>query len=386
MAGGGRRRLSARDLNRATLARQLLLAREPLPAAEGVRRVLALQAQEPVGPYLALTARLEGFAPEDLDAAYAAGAVARSTLLRMTIHAVSAEDYPTLYGTMHKRLRGARLGDPRFTKTGVPAAAALEALPELLEHLTVPRSKDEIDDWLGERLGVRHERVFWALRSFAPFWHVPNGGPWSFARGHAFRAAPEPMREPWEEAAAAALRRYLRAFGPATVKDFARFTLLTREMAREAVAAAGDTIVGYEGPDGSELFDVPGAPLPDGDTPAPPRLLPMWDSALMAHEVPGRLLDDGLRPLVVKRNGDVLPTVLLDGRVAGVWRPAERGVEVSAFRKLTRDEWDGLAAEAERLAPLAERGPLLHARFLNWWRGLEVAEVRLLPYATTSVR
>src|SRR5690606_37219269 len=118
IAVGWRRRLQETDLNRCTPATLLHLSRAPLPAAEGVPRAPALQAQEPVGPSLAHTARLEGFAPEDLDAAYAAGAVARSTLLRMTIHAVSAEDSPTLYGTMHKRLRGARLGDPRFTKTG----------------------------------------------------------------------------------------------------------------------------------------------------------------------------------------------------------------------------------------------------------------------------
>src|SRR5690606_11503990 len=201
----------------------------------------------------------------------------------------------------------------------------------------------------------------------------------------ALRAAPTPSVEPWEEAAATALRRYLEAFGPATVNDVGRFTILTRAMVRDAVKAAGDDLVRLEGAGGEELLDVPGAPLPDEDVPAPPRLLPMWDSVLMAHEVPGRVLDDELRPLVVKRNGDLLPTVLLDGRVAGVWRPAEGGVEASAFRKLTRDEWDGLAAEAERLAPLAARGPLLQARFLNWWRDLEGAETRLLPYSTTSV-
>lgn len=379
-------RLTARRLNRATLARQLLLERAPLPAAEGTRRVLALQSQEPVGPYVALAARLEGFAPEDLDAAYADGAVARSTLMRMTIHTVSALDFPALHGTMRRRLWGSRLGDPRFLEAGVPAKAALDALPGLLEFMAQPRTRAEVDDWLGERLGVRHERVFWALRSFAPFWHAPNGGPWSFSQGHALRAAPTPSVEPWEEAAATALRRYLEAFGPATVNDVGRFTILTRAMVRDAVKAAGDDLVRLEGAGGEELLDVPGAPLPDEDVPAPPRLLPMWDSVLLAHEVPGRVLDPELRPLVVKRNGDVLPTVLLDGQVAGVWRPVDGGVEVTALRAFSSQEWDGLAAEAERLGPLAARGPLLHNRFQHWWRHLDGAEKRTLPYSTTSVR
>ena len=209
---------------------------------------------------------------------------------------------------------------------------------------------------------------------------------WSFERGHRFRASPQPRREPWEEAAAAALRRYLEAFGPATVADAARFTLLTRDMVRRAVAAAGDDLVRLRGEDGAELLDVPGAPLPDEDAPAPPRLLPMWDSLLLAHEVPGRALTPELRPLVVKRNGDVLPTALVDGEVAGVWRPAPGGVEVTAFRPLSGSEWDGLAAEAELLGALLARDPDVYSRYGHWWKALDGAQRRTLPYATTSVR
>src|SRR5690606_36917920 len=200
---------------------------------------------------------------------------------------------------------------------------------------------------LGGRAPARRRgRPGGRVRTLAPVGHGPNGGAWAFGRGHGFRASPVPRLEPWEEAAGLMLRRYLEAFGPATLADFARFTLLTREMVREAVAAAGDGLVRYRGPGGAELHDGPGAPLPGEDVPAPARLLPMWDSLHLAHEAPGRALSAAHRPAVVKRNGDVLPTLLLDGYVAGVWRPVPGGVEVTTFRRLTRSEWDEVAAEA----------------------------------------
>lgn len=367
------------------MARQLLLERASLPVPEAARRVMALQSQEPASAYLALAARVEGFQAEDVDSAYASRELVRGTLFRMTLHTVAGTDYPASHATMRLRLRGARLGDPRFTAAGIEPKAALAALEGLLAYMAEPRSRGEIDEWLGQRLGVRHERTWWALRSFAPVWHVPNGGPWSFAQGHGFRAAEGPAVEPWEAAAAETLKRYLRAFGPATVADLARFTLLTREMVRAAVAAAGDDLVRLRGPGGKELLDVPGAPLPDEHTPAPPRLLPMWDSVVLAHEVPGRVVPKELRPAVVKRNGDVLPTVLLDGQVAGLWRPVEGGVEVTAFRELGRAEWDGLAAEAERLGGVLARDPRAYSRYGHWWRDTPAAESRVLPYSTTSV-
>ncbi|MFD9950906.1 DNA glycosylase AlkZ-like family protein, partial [Nonomuraea sp. NPDC059022] len=126
-------RLTMRRLNRATLARQLLLRRERLPAAEGVRRVVALQAQEAASPYLALWNRLEGFDPADLDAAFATHEVVKSTLMRITLHAVHAGDYPAFHNAMVASLRAARLGDRRFTGAGLSVADADALLPHLLE-------------------------------------------------------------------------------------------------------------------------------------------------------------------------------------------------------------------------------------------------------------
>src|SRR5690606_1953506 len=125
---------------------------------------------------------------------------------------------------------------------------------------------------------------------------------------------------------------------------------------------------------------VPRAPLPGEDAPAPARLLPMWDSLHLAHEAPGRALRAEHRPAVGKRNGDALPTLLLDGHVAGVWRPVPGGVGVAAVRGLPRAEWDEVAAGAAGLAALlAARDPRIYARQGNWFREIDGVEVRTLP-------
>jgi hypothetical protein len=138
--------------------------------------------------------------------------------------------------------------------------------------------------------------------------------------------------------------------------------------------------VARTGPDGKVLYDVPDAPLPDDDAPAPPRLLPMWDSVLLAHADRGRVLPEPYRGLVIRRNGDVLPTVLVDGFVAGVWRLVDGGVEVTAFHALDDDAWDGIEREARALrALLMGRDPEAFGRFGHWWaKGLPGAQVRVV--------
>ena len=372
--------LTARRLNRATLGRQLLLAREPLDVAAAVRRLAALQAQEAASPYVALWNRLAGFDPADLDAAYADRTVVRATLLRITSHAVHAEDYPAFHNAMVPSLRASRLHDRRFTSSGLTIADADALLPHLLEFATQPRVKAEVEDLLEARLGDRNPRAWWALRTFAPLWHAPTGGPWSFGPRSSFVAAPVQLPPEDQDASIQwLLRRYLEAFGPATVADFAQFTLLTRAVARDALGALAGELERLEGPDGAELFDVPGGPLPAEDTPAPPRLLPMWDSILFAYFDRSRVIPPDYRRLVIRNNGDALPTLLVDGYVAGVWRPVEGGIEAAAFHRLPEAAWTGLAAEAAALtAFLAGRDPAVYRRYRHWWDKLPSAEVRVL--------
>ncbi|WP_026332633.1 winged helix DNA-binding domain-containing protein [Deinococcus apachensis] len=372
--------LSAKRLNRATLGRQLLLRREALEVTEGVRRVMALQAQEAASPYLALWNRLARFEPTDLDAAFTKRTVVKASLMRITLHTVHVDDYPALHQVMVSSLRAARLGDPRFTGSGLTIPDLDALLPHLTDFMAQPRTRAEVEGMLAARLGFQHPGVWWALRTFAPLWHAPSGGPWSFGLRPSFVTARSPLTPDRAEAVQHLVRRYLEAFGPASIQDVAQFTRLSRAVVRDAVNALGGELQRWQGPDGSNLYDLPGAWLPDEDTPAPPRLLPMWDSTLLAYQDRGRVIPPDYRRLVIRQNGDVLPTLLVDGYVAGVWRAVEGGIEATAFHPLPEEVWAGLASEAGALvAFLAGRDPSVYRRYTHWWGRLPVADIRLLP-------
>jgi hypothetical protein len=373
--------LTARQLNRATLARQLLLHRERLGVVEAVHRIVALQAQEPASPYVALWNRVQGFDAADLDRAFTDGSIVKATLVRVTLHAVDAADYPAFHDAMQVTLRGARLNDRRFRRTGLTPADADALVPEVLAYTTEPRTNAQVEAWLDERHGeTAKPGIWWALRQQGPFLHAPTGGPWSFGPRPAYVGAPKALREGRpRDAAARLVRRYLEGFGPASAQDIAQFALLTAPVLKGAIETLGDDLVRWPGPGGTELLDVPDAPLPDEDTPAPPRLLPMWESSLLAYRDRNRMLDADYRKHVARSNGDVLPSLLVDGHVAGVWRPREDGIEATAFRKLSDDEWAGLDEEARSLRTmLAGREPLVYGRYARWWSDLPAAEVRLL--------
>ncbi len=369
--------LSARQLNRATLDRQLLLDRARLSATEGVRRVVAVQAQEAASPYIALWNRLAGFDPADLDAAFAEHRIVKAPLMRITLHAVHTDDYPAFHAAMQPTLRAARLNDRRFTGAGLSAADADALAGRLVEFTAQPRSAAECEQLVG------HPRMWWALKTFAPLLHAPTGAPWSFDRQQSYiAAAGRPQSADLDQTARHLVRRYLEGFGPASAHDIAQFVLFpqSRTRAREVLESMAGTLERMQGPDGTGLFDVPDAPLPPEDTPAPPRLMAMWDSILLAYADRSRVIPPAYRPHVIRRNGDVLPTVLVDGYVAGVWRPTEGGIEATAFQPLSDKTWDGLAADARQLvALLTDREPQVYHRYARWWKTLPKAEVRLLP-------
>ena len=377
-------RLTARELNRATLARQLLLDRASLSVADAVGRVVALQAQLPASPYLALWNRLAGFDPAELDAAFARHQVVRAQLMRVTMHAVHAADHQAFREAMDPALRASRLGDPRFTSSGLTLADAHVLTGGLLDFAGQPRTDAECEAWLAGRLGRPVSPLAWRmLRQYAPLWHTPTGGPWSFGSRAYVAPRPRPVladAEASDAALRALVRRYLEGFGPASIADMARFSLIQRTRVRAAAQALGDSLVELEGPDGAVLYDVPGGLRPTGDVPAPPRLMAMWDSILLAYADRGRVIAPGYQKLVTRTNGDVLPTVLVDGYVAGVWRAVPEGIEVTAFHALPGFVWAGLGAEARALVPfLADREPEVYRRYHHWWGKLPEAETRLLP-------
>ncbi|MFB7176526.1 winged helix DNA-binding domain-containing protein [Streptomyces sp. NPDC056257] len=370
--------ITARELNRATLGRQLLLDREPLTVPEGVRRVVALQAQHPASPYLALWNRLTDFAPADLDAAFAGQSVVKATLMRITLHAVHAEDYPFLRAAMQPTLYASRLG-ARFAAAGLTPADAEELLPDLLAFARLPRTSAQMQAWTEERLGAeKRDGAWWGLKAYAPLHHAPTtDAPWSFGHRPSFIAATATPGD--SEALHTLILRYLAGFGPASVADIAQFALVRRTPVRTALRALEGEVEQLRGPDGTTLFDLAGALRPPAETPAPPRLMAMWDSVLLAYADRSRVIPPAYRPLVIRRNGDVLPTLLVDGHVAGVWRPLPDGIEATAFHPLSAATWRELASEAHSLtALLGERETEVYRRYHHWWDKLPEAEVRML--------
>ena len=375
-------RLTARQVNRATLDRQLLLRRARLDVGDAVRRVLALQAQEPATPYLALWNRVADFDPAALDRAFADRTVVKATLLRITLHVVHALDYPDIHHAVLPTLRASRLTDRRFLSSGLTVADADALLDPLAQFASRrPRTRAEVEAMLAERLGGSRRYVWWALRTFAPLHYAPTGGPWAFTGNYRVIAArTKPARADHQASMRRVVLRYLEAFGPATAQDLGRIGQGQPAIHR-ALEELDSELERFEGPSGTTLYDLPGAPRPDEDVVAPPRLLPMWDNTLLAYADRSRIIPPEYRELICRRNGNILPTLLVDGRVAGVWRPVADGIEATAFHRLDAETWAGLAAEADALmAFLADRDPAVYHPYEHWWeKEMPRAEVRILP-------
>lgn len=334
--------LSLRELNRALLARQLLLERRKLSVQAAVERICAIQAQWPQSPYIALWTRLIGFRKEQLTRALEERRVVKSQLFRITLHITSARDYPYY--------AAAWLPAARDTTPGV-TTKKLDELSRLVQNAAVKGSmtQAEVEELAAEGMGGFR----WRTRTLAPLLHLPPSGTWShygrvqLRAMQAYLGVELPARE---DGAEHLVKRYLAAFGPATQQDLLRF----------AGVRVGDLRKGLDRLDlrtfrddrGRVLIDLPRAPLPDGDTPAPVRFLPKWDSSLLAYAPPERtrILPEKYRPTVIRKNGDVIPTVLVDGFVAAGWNVDRKGkLEISPLRRLTKAERTEIDAEGERL-------------------------------------
>ena len=351
--------LSQRRLNRALLARQLLLDRVKLDPITAVGRLAGLQAQKPASPYLALHARLEAFEAAELTAAIHARALVKATLMRATLHLVTADDYAHYMPAIMAMLRATRPGPAR----ALHDESSLEQMAASLSlHASVPRSNQELREHLAtfgaDPDADRADPALWRVRRHVPFINAPADGAWAYGRRPNYVAAEawlQPLAVAGEAAALDRLvGRYFAAFGPATLADVADWTGLGVARFRDAVLRIPGLRV-FHNEAGKVLYDVPDAPLPGEDVPAPVRLLPMWDSILLAHKDRTRILPAAYRPLVIARNGDVAPTFLVDGMVAGLWWTERDGkdgpvrIAFEPFEPLTRATLNALDAEAERL-------------------------------------
>lgn len=333
--------LTLRELNRALLERQLLLARRRLAVPRAIERICALQAQYSPSPYIALWSRLAGFRKEQLTSAPEQRTVVKSTLFRITLHITSSRDYPSFAAAW---LPAAREMTPRVS---VETLAELSRQVEALAQK--PVSHAELEAIAAERMGGR-----WRTRTLAPLLHMPPSGTWDFhgsPRLLAMRHWLDAELPEREDGAKHLVRSYLASFGPASQQDLLRFAGVRVGDLRAGIDAL--ELRRFRDERGRELLDLPRAPLPDTDLPAPVRFLPKWDSALLAYAPPerARILADEHRSTVIRNNGDVLPTVLVDGFVAATWNiDRKRGLELEPLRRLTKAEHAEVAEEGERLA------------------------------------
>jgi Winged helix DNA-binding domain len=298
--------LTRRELNRALLARQLLLERARLPVPRALERVAGLQAQDPAPPFVGLWTRLEGFRREDLVRLLVRRGVVRAVLMRATVHLVTAGDHALLAPATARVLRAAWRGAPVADGDGL--------VDEALRLTDEPRSSRDLRERLGED-GWHYARYH------APFVYAPAPEErWAFRRRPDFVAARSWLGEPASdirEGRAHLVRRYLAAFGPATVADLTVWSGLPARELRPALD--GIRLRRFHDESGRQLLDLPRAPLPPGDTPAPPRLLPMWDNTLLSHADRTRVISDQHRAALVT-GGILFPAFLVDGFVAGRWR------------------------------------------------------------------
>ncbi len=312
--------LSQRALNRALLARQLLLRREQQSAVETIEHLLGMQAQVPGNPYIALWSRLDEFQPDELSRLIADRQVVRTSLMRATIHLVTARDCLALRPVMQSVLERA-FASSAFARNiaGVDLDAVLAAGKSLLEER--PRTRAELRPLLAERWpGYDADSLASAISFLLPVVQVTPRGLWGTSGqprlttveawlGHPLDRDPTPDN---------AVLRYLAAFGPATVADIRIWSRLTG--LRAVIERLRPRLLTFRDERGRELFDLPNAPRPDLETPAPPRFLPEYDNILLSHDDRGRIVGDnrGL-PMPAGRGGE-LGSLLLDGFLGGMWR------------------------------------------------------------------
>jgi hypothetical protein len=339
--------LTQRELNRSTLARQLLLRRVRLPVVKAVERVAGLQAQLGTAPYLGLWSRVEGFRRGSLERALLTRTATRGVLMRGTVHLVSTPDY----GLFARAIEVASAG---WVKPEADELAQ-RLSEELRAFCAEPRSREDVLAWLEREHGVVSDGtngLWYALRLHGRIAHAPESCLWSSPiQGPRFVTVAGGA--PAGDAARTELvRRYLAAFGPATAADAVVWS--GRSGLAPVFEELRPELVTFMDESGRELFDLPGAPRPPAGTPAPPRLLPVYDNLLLSHADRTRVIPEGYRRRIQIRVGQLLSAFLVDGFVAGVWtRDKQTGrIELHPFARLRKADRAALQKEARGLEDL----------------------------------
>ncbi|WP_206507073.1 winged helix DNA-binding domain-containing protein [Streptomyces chrestomyceticus] len=372
--------LDTRALNRATLARQLLLDRADLPVLDAVAHLCGFQAQEPQEPFIGLWSRLSAFAPAQLDDLLTGRHVVRTHLMRRTVHLLTADDVlawrgrhdamlrQRVLGTYRRELEGVDLEELAAAGRAVMADGEPRSMPELARAVA-GRWPEPGPRPLGEMLvaalipmvqlpprglwrtkgGVRNVPLAtWLGREPAP--PAPNGAGTGGPVPGVPAASDPGVPDASDPVGEALVRRYLAAFGPAASADLRAWCGLAG--LPRAVAAVREELVSFRDERGRELLDLPEAPRPDPGTPAPVRFLPAFDNAILGYQDRGRIIDDAHRGLSVAGER----VVLVDGRVAATWKAADGTVTVFPLRRFSRAERTAVGEEGEALAAFLSDG------------------------------
>ncbi|WP_309053333.1 winged helix DNA-binding domain-containing protein [Streptomyces sp.] len=342
--------LGPRALNRATLDRQLLLRRAPLTAEQAVGHLVGLQAQNTKPPYYALAARLDGFRPADLSGLMESRTVARIVTLRSTVHTHTARDAVALRGFVQAGAIDRELAQFRKGLAGVDLDRLAARSRALVEER--PRTPKELrEELLRDWPGADPQSLSVAARCLLPLVQVTPRGLWGRSGRVALTTADAWFGGPDPEPADAdgTVLRYLAAFGPASVRDMQTWCGLTR--LRPAFERLRPRLLTFRDEHGTELFDLPDAPRPDEDTPAPPRFLPEFDNLLLSHADRTRVVPPAHRTRTWTGN-QAHRVFLLDGFLAGLWQLTEEKdrttLTVEPFAPVTRAQRAALVTEAER--------------------------------------
>jgi DNA glycosylase AlkZ-like len=360
---GGADRLDRRQLNRATLARQLLLERVPLPSLDALEHLVGLQAQAPLAAYVGLWSRLDPYDPAELAAATATGAAVRTHAMRATVHHFTARDALAIRALTQPMLR-TRFGSSPFAKRLV--GVDLDALCGLARDLVTaaPLSRPELGRRLAERFPDRDETALaYAVVYLEPMAQVPPRGVWSGKGGvrwQTYRGWLGADADPGDATLEGLVTRYLAAFGPASPADIRTWSGLAG--LGEVVDRLRPGLRAFLDADGREVLDLPDAPRPDPDVPAPVRYLPEYDNVLLSHAERARVIPDRRPVPLPPGDGARAGTVLVDGDFRATWQLARAGeaatLTVRARPPLTRPERSQVIAEGHRLlaflAPAAE--------------------------------
>ncbi len=340
------RALSTAELNRALLARQMLLERKSSSLPKAVERIGGIQAQYAPSMYVGLWTRLEDFDRSSLTRALERRALVQGTLLRATIHLVTPADWWRFSAAVRRQRRERWLGARKKEPTAKQMAAGTRRLRKRLAEGVAER--DEVQELIGQGSRGTNGASIWT-----DLVRVPPSGTWERRRADLFAEAERwigPDPEPGEkEATVETVCSYLRGFGPATGAEIADWIGVPNTQVAKALEQV--ELRSFRGPDGQQLVDLPRAPLPDPETPAPVRFLPIWDATLLTHARRTQILPDRYRNRVFNpKTPQSIATFTVDGAVAGSWRYEKGRLKTEPFERLDGAARRLLKAEAERLA------------------------------------